>query len=355
MFRTLLAGASALAIMTGAASAADLVFKPGEGKFNWQSYNDYDAKYNLDGQTIKLFGPWRGEDQKVAENVFAFFTAASGVKVEYSSSENYEQQIVIDTQAGSPPDIAILPQPGLIADLASKGLIMPLGADTEKWLADNYAAGASWVSLGTYNGKDGKPALYALPYKIDVKSLVWYSPDTFKDAGYEIPQTMEELKALTDKIVADGGTPWCIGLGSGGATGWPATDWVEDLMLQRPTTNGLNTKFHSMTRLLWLLLMSLVILPVMINMSPVAPRRLLQPTSAIHQRVSSLRRHSATCIIRLRSSQPSSLKGRKLEQTQTSFTSPPMPVKIWASRFLVQAHSLSLPKKVKAPAHSSNS
>ena len=238
MFRTLLAGASALAIMTGAANAADLLFKPGEGAFNWQSYSDFDAKFNLDGQTIKMFGPWRGEDQKLVESVLAYFTAASGVKVEYSSSENYEQQIVIDTQAGSPPDVAILPQPGLIADLASKGLIMPLGAETEKWLADNYAAGPSWVGLGTYKGADGNAALYAFPYKIDVKSLVWYSPENFKDAGYEIPQTMEELKALTDKIVADGGTPWCIGLGSGGATGWPATDWVEDMMLrtQSPET-----------------------------------------------------------------------------------------------------------------------
>jgi alpha-glucoside transport system substrate-binding protein len=43
---------------------------------------------------------------------------------------------------------------------------------------------------------------------------------------------MEDLIALSDKIVADGGTPWCIGLGSGGATGWPATDWVEDMMLR---------------------------------------------------------------------------------------------------------------------------
>ena len=65
MFRTLLAGASALAIMTGAANAADLLFKPGEGAFNWQSYSDFDAKFNLDGQTIKMFGPWRGEDQKL--------------------------------------------------------------------------------------------------------------------------------------------------------------------------------------------------------------------------------------------------------------------------------------------------
>jgi len=65
-----------------------------------------------------------------------------------------------------------------------------------------------------------------------VKSLVWYVPENFEDAGYEIPTTMEDLKALTDQIVADGSTPWCIGLGSGGATGWPATDWVEDLLLR---------------------------------------------------------------------------------------------------------------------------
>jgi alpha-glucoside transport system substrate-binding protein len=65
-----------------------------------------------------------------------------------------------------------------------------------------------------------------------VKSLVWYVPENFADAGYAVPTTMEELKALTEQIVADGGTPWCIGLGSGAATGWPATDWVEDLMLR---------------------------------------------------------------------------------------------------------------------------
>ena len=61
---------------------------------------------------------------------------------------------------------------------------------------------------------------------------------TFEEAGYKVPETMEDLKALTEKIVADGGTPWCIGLGSGGATGWPATDWVEDMMLrtQSPET-----------------------------------------------------------------------------------------------------------------------
>lgn len=222
-----------LALFAGWASAQDLVFPPGEdARFNWDSYDAFADQYNLDGQSLTIFGPWRGEDQALVESMLAYFAAATGVTVNYSSSENYEQQIVIDTQAGSPPDIAVLPQPGLIADLAAKGLLTPLGDDTAAWLNENYAAGESWVKLGTYKGPDGTEALYGFPYKIDVKSLVWYVPDNFDDAGYAVPGTMEELKALTEAIAAEGETPWCIGLGSGGATGWPATDWVEDMMLR---------------------------------------------------------------------------------------------------------------------------
>ncbi len=166
------------------------------------------------------------------QSVLAYFADATGVNVRYSSSENYEQQIVIDTQAGSPPNIAILPQPGLLADLAAKGFLVPLGDDTAKWVEENYGAGKSWVDLGSYKGKDGNKAYFAFPFKADVKSLVWYVPENFEEAGYKVPESMEDLLKLTDQIVADGGTPWCIGLGSGGATGWPATDWVEDLMLR---------------------------------------------------------------------------------------------------------------------------
>ncbi|MCA3442351.1 MAG: carbohydrate ABC transporter substrate-binding protein [Rhodobacter sp.] len=228
-----LAGAAALAVLAGTAHAQDLKFPPGEdARFNWDSFKAFDEATNLEGQTLTIFGPWRGEDQVLVESMLAYFATASGVKVNYSSSENYEQQIVIDTQAGSPPDIAILPQPGLIADLVRKGFVTPLGEDTQAWIAENYAAGDSWVSLGSYAGPDGAKALYAFPYKIDVKSLVWYVPENFADAGYAVPETMEDLRALTERIVADGGTPWCIGLGSGGATGWPATDWVEDMMLR---------------------------------------------------------------------------------------------------------------------------
>lgn len=232
MTSKLLAGAATLALIAGGAQAQELRFPVGEGAFNWQSYTDFDAAYDLDGQTITIFGPWRGEDQALFESVLAYFEAASGVTVNYSSSEGYEQQILIDAQAGSPADIGILAQPGLIGDMARQGLILPLGPETAQWVTDNYGAGASWAALGTYAGADGAEQMFAFPYKADVKSLVWYSPDNFADAGYEIPTTMEELKALTEQIVADGGTPWCIGLGSGGATGWPATDWVEDMMLR---------------------------------------------------------------------------------------------------------------------------
>ncbi len=225
---------TALAVLTVGVSMAQAQqpFPKGEGAFDWASLDAFAAANDLSGQTISVFGPWRGDDQTLAENVISYFEEATGATVEYSSSENYEQQIVIDTEAGSPPDVAILPQPGLIATLAGRGFIEPLGEETEAWLLENYAAGESWVSLGTYAGPDGEDRLYAFPYKIDVKSLVWYSPETFEDAGYEIPTTMEELKALTEQIAEDGETPWCIGLGSGGATGWPATDWVEDMMLR---------------------------------------------------------------------------------------------------------------------------
>jgi alpha-glucoside transport system substrate-binding protein len=225
---------AAAALAAGSVGAQELKFAPGEdAKFSWSTFEEFKKAHgDLKGQTLTIFGPWRGDDQVLVESMLAYFENATGIDVSYSSSENYEQQIVIDTQAGSPPDIAVLPQPGLLADLASKGFLVSLGQESADWMKSNYAAGDSWVSLGTYKDKAGAEQFFAFPYKADLKSLVWYSPENFEDAGYEVPKTMEELKALTEKIVADGGTPWCIGLGSGGATGWPATDWVEDMMLR---------------------------------------------------------------------------------------------------------------------------
>ena len=186
-------------------------------------------------EQLTVFGPWLGPDQENVEKVLAGFAAASGHEVNYVGSDSFEQQIMIDAEAGSAPNVAVFPQPGLAADMAKRGFLTPLADGTADWVKENYAAGQSWVDLGTYAGADGADSLYGFFYKVDVKSLVWYSPENFEDAGYEVPTSMEDLKTLTDQIVADGGTPWCIGLGSGGATGWPATDWVEDMMLRTQT------------------------------------------------------------------------------------------------------------------------
>jgi len=229
---SLLLGAASCALMVSGASAQDLKFPVGEGDFNWDSYNAFATANDLSGEQLTVFGPWIGPDQVNVETVFAYFAAATGADLRYSGSDSFEQQIVIDLEAGSAPNIAAFPQPGLASDMAKRGFLTDLGSDTADWVSANYAAGSSWVDLGTYAGADGSKAFYGFPYKTDVKSLVWYVPENFEDAGYEVPQTMEELKALNDQIVADGETPWCIGLGSGGATGWPATDWVEDLLLR---------------------------------------------------------------------------------------------------------------------------
>ncbi|ATG42665.1 alpha-glucosides-binding periplasmic protein AglE [Phaeobacter piscinae] len=232
MKRSLLAAAGVFALSAGLAQAEGaLTFPVGEGEFNWESFEALKAT-DLSGEQVTVFGPWLGPDQEVVEKVLAYFAEATGADVRYTGSDSFEQQIVVDAEAGSAPNVAVFPQPGLVSDMAARGFIAPLGSETADWVRENYAAGDSWVDLSTFTGPDGNDDVFGLFYKVDVKSLVWYVPETFEDFGYDIPQSMEELKTLTDQMVADGNTPWCIGLGSGGATGWPATDWVEDMMLR---------------------------------------------------------------------------------------------------------------------------
>jgi alpha-glucoside transport system substrate-binding protein len=234
MKSALYAGAAALALTAGASYAGGhLAFPVGEGSFSWDSYTAYkDGAPDLSGQSVTISGPWLAPEDGFFDNMIAYFEEATGADVTYVGSDSFEQQIVIDAEAGAAPNIAVFPQPGLAADLAARGLLTPLPAGMGDWVANNYGAGSSWVDLGTYADASGADQLFGFFYNVNVKSLVWYNPENFEDAGYDIPTTMEELRALTDQIVAEGETPWCIGLGSGAATGWPATDWVEDIMLR---------------------------------------------------------------------------------------------------------------------------
>lgn len=217
MFKTtMIAGAAALALGTLGATAHAADYKGPD----------------LKGETITVTCPWTGAEEGFFKKVVANFEKATGATVKHSCSQSSEQQIVIDIKAGSPSNISVFPQPGLAANMAAIGGLVPLGDKARDWVKTNYAAGSSWADLGTYKGKDDKSNFYGLFFNVNVKSLVWYIPENFKEKGYKVPKSMEELQDLTKKIAADGGKPWCIGLGSDAATGWPATDWVEDMMLR---------------------------------------------------------------------------------------------------------------------------
>ncbi len=227
----LLSATAVFALSAGSAlHAQDLLHPIGEGDFSWDSLQAFADKYDFSGESMNVTGATTGDDAQRYRNLYAYFEQATGATVEYSGSESFEQDIVIASQAGGLPDVALFPQPGLAKDLAANGTLVPV-ADPDV-MVEKYAAGSSWRDLGTFPGADGETDVFGLFFGTDIKSLVWYSPEQFDEGGYDIPETQEELMALSKQIVDDGGTPWCIGLGSGAATGWPATDWVEDMMLR---------------------------------------------------------------------------------------------------------------------------
>lgn len=189
----------------------------------------------FEGETITVMGSMEGGDEEMLNNVVSCFEKATGADVKYSGSRDFAALIVADLRSNNAPNIAIFPQPGLAGDMAKDGFLTPLGQDSADWMAENYGAGSSWAALGTYADAAGNDDFYGFAFKMDLKSLVWYSPEQFEDNGYEIPDSMEGLIQLSDQMVEDGNTPWCIGVESGNATGWTATDWMEDIMLRTTT------------------------------------------------------------------------------------------------------------------------
>jgi alpha-glucoside transport system substrate-binding protein len=173
--------------------------------------------------TLKISGPETGSEADGFTEALAPFTDESGIKVDYTGSRDFETQIRVAAEGGDLPDLAVIPQPGLVRDLAAKITPVPKSVlDKHKGEYNDYL----W-QLVTPKG-----AVLGVPNKADVKSVVWYSPKTFKAKGYKVPKTWDELTALQNKMKTDGIAPWCIGIESGDATGWPLTDWMEDVMLR---------------------------------------------------------------------------------------------------------------------------
>jgi alpha-glucoside transport system substrate-binding protein len=180
---------------------------------------------NGDAATVTIFGP-EVEDELAGFAESLAPLEEQGITTQISGDRSAEEQIGVQVSGGSAPDIFIFPQPGRVEEFIESGDLVPLRDDVADAVRENFPEDL-W-KLG--EGPDGE--LYSVPNKADVKSLVWYSPADFSEAGYEVPETHDELLALGDQMVEDGNTPLCVGIGSDAATGWPFTDWVEDYMLR---------------------------------------------------------------------------------------------------------------------------
>lgn len=175
---------------------------------------------------VTVFGPWIGASADTFRAAVAPFEERTGIEVRYTGSGSFDTDIVDRAADGHVPDVAIFPQPGLIDEMADAGFVLPIPED----LAE--------IALSTY-----LPAIaeqlgdaVALPYRLNVKSLVWYPPSVFAAEGYEVPLSMDQLDELITTMIIDGHTPWCMGVEAFTGSGWPATDWVEDIVLRQSGT-----------------------------------------------------------------------------------------------------------------------
>jgi alpha-glucoside transport system substrate-binding protein len=186
----------------------------------------------FEGKTVTVFSPVRDSDTDtpVADYVAGYepLMECTGLEIEWQGTDQFETEINVRLEGGDAPDVIDYPQPGLMAGHARRGYLVEFPEELAEVTNSDFIEG--WAGYATIDDK-----VYGIPGRSNIKSLVWYSPSAFADAGYEIPESIEDLAALSDQIVTDGGTPWCVGAESGVATGWVLTDWMEDFMLR---TNG---------------------------------------------------------------------------------------------------------------------
>ena len=177
------------------------------------------------GATVKLFTSVLEPELSKYVAATKPFTDCTGIKVVWEGSGQFESLLPVRVAGGNAPDIAVIPQPGLLQKMVATGKAVPAPAKTVNNV--NRYWSKSWRDLGSVNG-----VVYAAPNSANNKSLVWYSPKQFAANGWTVPTTWTDLFKLSDKMVAAGKTPWCGGIFSDAATGWPATDWLEETVVR---------------------------------------------------------------------------------------------------------------------------
>ena len=172
---------------------------------------------------------WTSMDQPVVDGLKTTLeekASEADITVEWERVTGIDKLIMTKLQAGDKPDIAVLPQPGVVANVVKRDGAFPLD--------DVLDMGALEESMfpGVVDAGMVDDQYYGLQINASVKSVVFYPKKAWDEAGYEAPESLDELAELTEQIKSDGGTPWCLGIFSEGSVGWPATDWIEDLVAQ---------------------------------------------------------------------------------------------------------------------------
>ena len=178
------------------------------------------------GKTVTVFTSILDPELSKYQKALIPFQACTGIKVKIEGSNQFEALLPVRVRGGNAPDLAVIPQPGLLAQMVATGKAVPAPGQTLANVNKYWSPG--WKSYGTVKGK-----FYAAPNSANMKSLVWYSPKQFASNGYTVPTTWDGMFALADKMAAKKQTAFCGGIGSGGATGWPATDWLEEVVVRK--------------------------------------------------------------------------------------------------------------------------
>jgi alpha-glucoside transport system substrate-binding protein len=189
-----------------------------------------DAYAEVRGKVVTMSGPFTDNDAIKFDESVKSFEEMTGIDIQYEGTKEFEASIGISIEGGNPPDIVDFPQPGLLKNFVAKGYVLDLNKvlDMGK-VKSNYIQ--SWLDMATMNAPDGD-IMAGIWGRVNGKSLVWYNKKAFDAAGYKVPTTWEELVALQKTILSDGDSPWAVGIESGAATGWAATDWIEEMMLR---------------------------------------------------------------------------------------------------------------------------
>jgi alpha-glucoside transport system substrate-binding protein len=176
----------------------------------------------LAGATIEVAGVWTGAEQATFRLVLDAFEERTGAQVHYTSGGDDLPALLNSRLAGgSPPDVALVSQPSVVAHLARRGALVELTGEAAAAVDGSYSR--FWRELGTVDGR-----LYGVMYKVAHKSVVWYRPDAFDEAGVREPRTWPEFVALTGTL-ADAGVGT---MAVPGADGWVLTDWFENVYLR---------------------------------------------------------------------------------------------------------------------------